>query len=894
MRSYLDADPFDFLDQVITEPASRATSEKNLLAHILRANGVTFEMRDIDPDKLYRELVFGRNDGRAKTIAGHFTVLAYPGERPQSPLQRGDILLRVALGYPGLGHVAVIADPTLWSNDYLASAPFGAERQEPGLYAVVSEAGADPHPPSQPFARRILDRLKRMLPSQILIRLKQPDDKPASFDSWSPLDKWVEESELFLPQEIISEYLEATPPATVPPARTTSIARPGFRPDLSVLCPPPPLILDKFSFDGDRPKAAHLTRIGTLAQEIVNSQTSPDPIHTLCILGHTDRIGAETYNQDLAARRAIAVANELETAIETRQPGLAATLGRTVESRGEEAPLVPNTSAANRERNRRVEIFLNRRWIPATTPVGACPTVAVATDDPTAPTPFAVGEETFSASISLFGASIPVSGTVFYPADSAGTGTNFVSTLTTPAPIVVFAHGNHATFRHPTDRFRESCDASSGFVPLENHRGYDYLQRLLAGMGMVAVSVDANATNCTGGSPTNIHLRGMLVLAALQHFTNLHTSGTSRFVGRLDLAKTALFGHSRGGEAVLVAAETLPTIPSLSSVARVQGVISLAPTDAGATSGRPNGFAFMTLLPAADGDVIDNDGAKFYDQATPSPFKCQIYIHGANHNFFNRNWALDEGHGAARLSRLEHERILSVYACAFFRNLLLGHNTVRFLRVDVLPPGVPTEKVQVSFESTGATIVDDHENRNISLNAVGAPTTQSAGLTAAEFDFQQGTLSSFNSSFFGKTVGMVVQTSSAGGLFRSQLASDTNLIGRQLWVRVAEVYNGTTVPSIGTGYQIGLEDAAGNTSFADSNDVGGLPRPFDRRADDLARLSHIFGAAADRTKTILKTQRFAAACFAHSGFDLTRVRAVLLRLDRGDNRALAFDQLQIV
>jgi outer membrane protein OmpA-like peptidoglycan-associated protein/pimeloyl-ACP methyl ester carboxylesterase len=680
--------------------------------------------------------------------------------------------------------------------------------------------------------------------------------------------------------------IEAVPPVVLPPARATTVPRAGFRPDVSVLCPPPPVILERFEFDGGRPKAAHRARIGTLAQEIIDSQTGADPIHTLCILGHTDDIGSETDNQDLGAQRAIAVATELEAAIESRQPGLAATLGLTVESRGEEAPLVPNTSTTNRLRNRRVEIFLNRRWRRTTPAIGACPTVAVG-PDPTAPTPFAVGEDSFSATITLFGTSIPVSGTVFYPADSAGNGTTFATALTTLAPLVVFAHGNHATFHHPTDRFRESCGASSGFVALENHRGYEYLQRVLAGMGMVAISVNANVANCTGLSPTNIHYRGALILAAIQHFQNLNSGGASRFVGRLDLAKIALFGHSRGGEAVLVAAETLPTIVSLSA-ARVLGVLSLAPTDAGATSGRPSGFAYVAMLPAADGDVSDNAGAKFYDQATPSPFKCQIYIDAANHNFFNRNWPVDEGHGAARLSRVEHESILLAYACAFFRGLLLGHNTLRFLRVDVLPPGVPADKVQVSFEATGATTIDDHENRNISLNTLGAPTTQSGGLTAAEFDFQQGVLSSFNRSFFGKTVGMVAQTSVASGLFRSQLPTSVNLTGREVWVRVAEVYNGVAVPTTGTGYQIGLEDAAGGTSFGDSNDVGGLPRPFDRRNDDVARIG------VDLTKTMLKTHRFAAACFVRSGFDPTHVRAVLLRLDRGDGRALAFDQLQIV
>lgn len=825
------------------------------------------------PTTLFNVFVGAGLPGRRRSAlhehyARQLRAIASPGQFGAPEPRAGDLLLRVARG-EGWGHAALVAAGRLHPHDRLGDAGLRGEgypHLRPGLYLQVLEPGRGVH---MRFARRLCDAGNRVLPDTLLLR---------------PLARsgWIEGLE------------EAAPPAVLPPARTTTIARAGFTADVSVLCPPPPVVLDNFDFDRDRPKAAHRTRIGTLAQEIVDSQAGTDPIHTICILGHTDSAGVETYNEDLAARRAIAVATELEAALESRRPGLAATLGRTVESRGEEAPVAPNDSAANRGRNRRVEVFINRRWVRVTPPPAAtCPTVAVAADDPTAPTPFAVGEDDFTATVSLFGGSIPVSGSVFYPADSAGAGTPFASALTGGAPIVVFAHGNHATFRHPTDRFRESCGPGGGFVPLANHRGYDYLQRLLAGMGMVAISVDANATNCDGLSATNIHARGALILAAIQHFINLHGGSGSRFAGKLDPARIGLLGHSRGGEAVLVAAETLPTIASLSA-ARVLAVLSLAPTDAQATSGRPNGFAYMAMLPAADGDVIDNDGAKFYDQATPSPFRCQAYLHAANHNFFNRNWPLDEGHGAARLTRAEHERILSVYACAFFRGVLRGDNTLRFLRADVLPPNVPTDKVQISFEATGATTIDDHENRNISLNSQSAPTTQSGGLTAAEFDFQQGVLSSFNRSFFGKTVGMVAQTSAAAGLFRSELASVVNLTGRELWVRVAEVYNGTSVPAVGTGYQIGIEDATGSTSFADSNDAGGLPRPFDRRADDVARLAPFFGAAADRTKTMPKTQRFAAGCFARTGVDLTRVRAVLLRLDRGDNRALAFDQLQIV
>jgi hypothetical protein len=51
-------------------------------------------------------------------------------------------------------------------------------------------------------------------------------------------------------------------------------------------------------------------------------------------------------------------------------------------------------------------------------------------------------------------------------------------------------------------------------------------------------------------------------------------------------------------------------------------------------------------LNAAEGERLKDDGdpgpltrgAKFYDQASTDPFKCQLYIHDANHNFFNTEW----------------------------------------------------------------------------------------------------------------------------------------------------------------------------------------------------------------------------------------------------------------
>ena len=62
-------------------------------------------------------------------------------------------------------------------------------------------------------------------------------------------------------------------------------------------------------------------------------------------------------------------------------------------------------------------------------------------------------------------------------------------------------------------------------------------------------------------------------------------------------------------------------------------------------------------LPASDGDVVDNNGAQFYDVARPGPFKCQLYVHSTNHNFFNRRWLGDDGVTTVLARGLQRSRI---------------------------------------------------------------------------------------------------------------------------------------------------------------------------------------------------------------------------------------------
>lgn len=457
-----------------------------------------------------------------------------------------------------------------------------------------------------------------------------------------------------------------------------------------------------------------------------------------------------------------------------------------------------------------------------------------------------------------------VKGSVYYPAESDGVGTPFNNRLGQlgPVPIVLLAHGNHQ---------RSS----------PSYLGYDYFQQQLASMGFIAASVDLNETNQDGWGAGNIRTRAELIIASIKYFQSLDTGGDPIFGGRIDFAQVGLMGHSRGAEAVVVVPEIL-TLPGVT----IRGVLSLAPTDNGASSGAPHGYAFMTFLPAADGDVWPNYGAKFYDKATPIPFKSQLYIDYANHNYFNRQWLNDDAQGLLPLmSRSEHERMLSAYGCAFFQNVLQSLPTTGFLSGTMLPSNVTTGNVHLSFATSPATTVDDHVAHNwIGHNSLGQPTVLSGGLFADEYGFGQSLPHQYNASFFGNEIGIVAVSKEANGTFLSPLPHPTDLTNREIWIRSAEVYNGSSIPPTPTGFQLGLQDSHGTITWVDSDDVGGLPRPFDRRNFDSS------------TKTMLTTFPFKASCFpiAKSRFRLKGVQAILLRLNRQDQRAIAFDDLQIV
>jgi outer membrane protein OmpA-like peptidoglycan-associated protein len=86
-----------------------------------------------------------------------------------------------------------------------------------------------------------------------------------------------------------------------------------------------------------------------LLAELKRTMIDPNPGARISIEGHTDDVGADADNQSLSERRARSVSAWL-----TGQGVAAARMESS--GAGESRPKVPNTSAANRAQNRRIEI----------------------------------------------------------------------------------------------------------------------------------------------------------------------------------------------------------------------------------------------------------------------------------------------------------------------------------------------------------------------------------------------------------------------------------------------------------------------------------------------------------------------------------------------------------
>lgn len=213
-------------------------------------------------------------------------------------------------------------------------------------------------------------------------------------------------------------------------------------------------------------------------------------------------------------------------------------------------------------------------------------------------------------------------------------------------PVVVLLHGMHEFCARtgplvtPTPWW---CSESES-RPVPSYRGYRYLADTLASQGRVVVSISANGINAQDiFTDYGIFARAKLVR---HHLAELKAADAGRvpvlddlLVGHLDLARTVLVGHSRGGDAVVRASQELERDPD--APATVVGVVNLAPI--ASVDAAPANTPTVTLLPACDGDVRDLQGQTFVDRGRDlygdtGFLRSSVWFAGGNHNYLNTEW----------------------------------------------------------------------------------------------------------------------------------------------------------------------------------------------------------------------------------------------------------------
>ena len=389
-----------------------------------------------------------------------------------------------------------------------------------------------------------------------------------------------------------------------------------------------------------------------------------------------------------------------------------------------------------------------------------------------------------------------VRGTVYYPAEDDGKNQPFNRRVTNVgrAPIVFMAHGNHCPSTDPS------------------HLGYDYFQIALARMGIVAASVDCNDLNCNGSNGVqNIEDRADRIIDSIRHFQGLDGDLTSTFFQRVDFGRVgadgALTWRGRGRDRG-VGHQRRRRDHQRRPRARSDELPVLVRHD----DDRPDGLCLHDDPARRRRRRRGQQRRAVLRPGRPGPFRSQVYAHFTNHNFFNRQWLLDEGAGPPRVARAEHERILTAYGSAFYRSVLLGHPTDTYLAGYQKPAGVMTQNIYLSFSKQKQVTVDDHEDGNgigeehprPADIAVGRPERRRVRVRAgAERGPAPG---AYNGSFYGQSEGMVCRPGGTARLFRSEIGK-MDLRKREIWIRAAEVVDRPgTVPSGASGFRLGVED----------------------------------------------------------------------------------------
>ncbi|RJQ82636.1 hypothetical protein D5S17_02380 [Pseudonocardiaceae bacterium YIM PH 21723] len=375
--------------------------------------------------------------------------------------------------------------------------------------------------------------------------------------------------------------------------------------------------------------------------------------------------------------------------------------------------------------------------------------VPLTASDPGAPGPAAIARTQYTLGDTAFttpsGHRVEITGEVTYPVDLGAT----------KRPVAVLLHGRHGSCGNAQGKWNIKWPCPAGFQRIPNEQGYRPLADLLAGHGIVVVSIAANGIPGYDNGLRDLGQpdRGALVLRHLELWRGWAGSDTGgpfggTFHERLDFGNVGLMGHSRGGEGIVQAAQQNARRPVADRFG-ITALVPLAATDF--LRANPRGTASLSVVPYCDGDVAGLEGVHYYDDATTTADTVPhalLGVMGANHNFFNTVWTpggweagtLDDGatYAAERCDRpgrwLTPEQQLgagNAYVGGFLRARLLGQSEydTLFSGNTASPPSAKTAGVVASFTAPNRLVINDQAD--LGKNALGGEVT-AAGFTAQQ------------------------------------------------------------------------------------------------------------------------------------------------------------------
>lgn len=496
-----------------------------------------------------------------------------------------------------------------------------------------------------------------------------------------------------------------------------------------------------------------------------------------------------------------------------------------------------------------------------------------------------------------------------------------------PYPLVVFMHGRHATcYRGSTASLRWPCRSNETVIP--SYQGYDYVAQNLASNGYIVVSVSANGINAFDNNVTDLGMlaRAQLIQRHLQQWTTFSTTGAApfgtQFVGKVDLQRVGTMGHSRGGEGVVRHyAHNL----SLGSPYGVKAVFPLAPVNFNRTIA--NNVPLSVALPYCDGDVNDNQGVHFYDDARynvagDAAPKHTIQVMGANHNFFNTVWTpglfpagtaddwsafTSGGTGDAqcgtvagnhRLTAAQQRGVGLAYISAAMRAYVGGETqfTPYLTGAAAPPPSAQTNEIHVSYHAPDTAATRRDVNRlltstNLTTNTLGGASAQT-GLTPHDLcggpsPQPQHCLPAGQSTARQPHTTVSARATTVRGLsqlrtgwsattanYRNDLPTGARDVSGFSWLtfRVSVNFADTRNPAgIAQNFTVTLTDGTGATSSLTVNSHSDV-------------LFYPPGSVGPVPKVLLNTARIPVSAF--SGVNLSDIRSVQFRFDQSPSGAL--------